>query len=793
MFKSRIFLICFFCWNLISAQENYNLTVRGHLTFPGKTLANIGGYADSLGNEYALVGTSTGLAIVDVTNPDNPVLKFNVNGVQNFWREVKTWKGFAYVTTEGANGGLTIVDMRQLPDTIISKVYRGNGVINNTLKTIHSLHIDAGFCYLYGSNLASGGIVMLNLADPWNPVYAGSYSARYVHDGFVAGDTVWACNVNDGVFTAIDVRNKMSPVALVSQETPGNLTHNSWLTDNHNVLLTTDETENSFLCSFDITDLNNITELDRFQTAPGSNSIVHNTHVLNDFAVNSWYTEGVVIVDAARPNNLIEVAKNDFTTYEGAGFYGCWGVYPFLPSGTIVASDIDNGLFVLTPTYVRACYLEGVVTDSICGANLDGVTVTIVEENVVGFTALNGAFYLGTPHPGLYTVSFSKTGYATKTISNVNLSNGMLTEFQVRLRNESVVYYSGTVKDSAEGLPIGDAFISVSNGSNAYQLISNNQGEFGDCDLLAGTYQEVSGKWGFVSECRTGVAISNTTAPAEIILSKKYYDDFQFNFGWTSSSTSLTGNWERAIPASTTFDNQIYNPGSDVALDCNEIAYVTGNTPNSAAGDNDVDDGNTKLSSPVMDLSNYSNPYISYYRWFANGGGAGTPNDTLFIQLMNAGNQPVTVQKIVWNNRPSQWVKEWCRVADYLDQFDQVRFVVQAWDFAPGHLVEAGLDQFEVKDSIDVTGFILPNSQKIEFRVYPNPSTGKASVKFNTAGLDEVYQLRIIDFTGRKLATKIIQTTASDTELPSDFPAGIYLVQLMEKGRVLGTEKWVKF
>jgi hypothetical protein len=31
-------------------------------------------------------------------------------------------------------------------------------------------------------------------------------------------------------------------------------------------------------------------------------------------------------------------------TYEG-----CWGVYPFLPSGNIIASDRANGIFVLQP------------------------------------------------------------------------------------------------------------------------------------------------------------------------------------------------------------------------------------------------------------------------------------------------------------------------------------------------------------------------------------------------------------------------------------------------------------
>ena len=306
-----------------NTQENYNLTVAGHLTYPGKTCANIGGYVDSLGNEYALVGTSTGLSIVDVTNPINPAERFSVTSVTDFWREVKTWKGFAFVTTEGANAGLTIVDLRSLPDTIYSRVYKGNGDIFNQLLKIHALHIDNGYCYLYGHNIGNKGVIILDLQDPWNPVYTGSWDETYVHDGFVVNDTLWACHIFDGYFSAIDVTDKTNPVQIVQQETPGNFTHNSWLTDNHSTLLTTDENSASFLTSYDVRNVNNITELDRFQTTPGTGAIVHNTHVLNNYAITSWYTEGVVIVDAARPDNLIPVAKNDFTTFEGDGFNGC--------------------------------------------------------------------------------------------------------------------------------------------------------------------------------------------------------------------------------------------------------------------------------------------------------------------------------------------------------------------------------------------------------------------------------------------------------------------------------------
>ena len=48
--------------------------------------------------------------------------------------------------------------------------------------------------------------------------------------------------------------------------------------------------------------------------------------------------------------SLTEIGS--FDTYlspsaNSAGTDGAWGVYPFLPSGTLLVSDIENGMFLL--------------------------------------------------------------------------------------------------------------------------------------------------------------------------------------------------------------------------------------------------------------------------------------------------------------------------------------------------------------------------------------------------------------------------------------------------------------
>ncbi len=774
-----------------NSQENYNLTVVGQLSFPGKTCANIGGYVDSLGNEYALVGTSTGLSIVDVTDPTAPTERFAVASVSNFWREVKTWEGYAFVTTEGANAGLTIVDLRSLPDTIFTKVYKGDGAIFNQLLTIHALHIDNSYCYLYGHNIPNEGVIILDLEDPWNPVYTGAWNENYIHDGFVANDTLWACHIFEGHFSAIDVTDKTNPVQLVQQETPGNFTHNSWLTDDHSTLLTTDENTGSFLTSYDIRNVNNITELDRYQTAPGSGTIGHNTHVLNDFAVTSWYTEGVVIVDADRPDNLIPVAKNDFTAFEGDGFNGCWGVYPFLPSGNLVASDIENGLYVLTPVYKRACYLEGVVRDSSCGDPLQNVIVTIVsQDEATTTTNLQGVFKTGTVNAGLYTITFEKAGYQTTTLTNVDLQNGVLTYFEINLFSDAIVGISGNITDN-NGAPIEDALIDISDPANSFLLNSDVTGEYGKCDLLPNTYQISFGKWGNVTSCIPAINISGASTIVDAELPIGYYDDFQFNFGWTATGTASSGFWEREIPAGTNLSGVLAAPGVDVNEDCNGIAFVTGNTIGAAVGEDDVDGGSVILTSPIMDLTSAGDPYIHLYRWFFNGGGAGnTPppaNDALKLQLKKDG-IVINVKNITIADAMSAWIPETIRVRDYFPNLGLIQLVVSTEDVDPGNVLEAGIDQFQVVDSGIINGNGISFEQ--QFTVFPNPSSNGGYVKFsesqNNYNLLEVY-----DLSGR-LVEKLNIVGKDNIQFGQALQPGAYLLQLAGNGKHSSIKKWIK-
>ncbi|MBL7825985.1 MAG: hypothetical protein JNJ57_05100, partial [Saprospiraceae bacterium] len=160
--RLHFLLIIAFGLNDLSAQE---LQKIGHLPYAPASLAGCWHYVDSLGGEWALVGTSKGLSIVDVNDPTMPQERFVVPGITNNWREVRTWNGFAYVGSEALGSGIHIVDLRALPDTIYFKKWHGDPANDSLIVKSHALQTANGFLYVFGGIGTFDGAVIADLAD----------------------------------------------------------------------------------------------------------------------------------------------------------------------------------------------------------------------------------------------------------------------------------------------------------------------------------------------------------------------------------------------------------------------------------------------------------------------------------------------------------------------------------------------------------------------------------------------------------------------------------------------------
>jgi hypothetical protein len=77
-------------------------------------------------------------------------------------------------------------------------------------------------------------------------------------------------------------------------------------------------------------------------------AIDHNGFSRGNRYYMSNYQRGTTILDITDPTNPVEAGFFDsFPSSDSAAFNGVWGTYPYLPSGLIISSDINSGLYVL--------------------------------------------------------------------------------------------------------------------------------------------------------------------------------------------------------------------------------------------------------------------------------------------------------------------------------------------------------------------------------------------------------------------------------------------------------------
>lgn len=769
-----LFLLQFVCF---FADAQLNMTLLSHVDYNpthNSGCSNLWGYTDELGNEYAIVGLNKGTSIVDVTDPVNPVEKFFLADSNSIWREVKVWGDYAYITTE-EHAGLLIIDLSPLPASTVLPNYRFFGDISNPFSSAHSLFIDEnGILYIHGANRGNGGVIFFDLSvDPINPPEVGSYDAHYVHDSYARGDTLYTANIVDGFFTVLDISDKSNPIVLATQNTPNNFTHNTWLSDDGKYLFTTDEVSNASIASYDITDMGDIKLLDQVKSNPGSGSIPHNVYYYQGWLVTSYYRDGVVIHDAHDPYNLVEVGNIDVSPLSGNGFNSIWGVYPYFNSGTIIASDIENGLYVFGRTLVRGAMLHGTVTNFSDGSPIFNATISILNQSVNTSSDLAGNYRTGLGQSGVFDIAFSKPGFFPDTLFNVSITNGDTTFANMALVPFTPISVSGQITEAGSGIPIAGAQVVFKNNDFTFSAISDASGNYSIPSMYQGQYNQVCGHWGHWNNCDL-VDFQSSVNTRNIPLEKGYYDDFALDFGWTVFSGADGGNWVREIPIPAGLpDGTPSNPHYDVLSDCDLICFQTGNQAGTAATA-DVDGGPTILTSPVFDATQYSDPWIGYERWFFNYVGQGPPNDTLKIMLTD-GIDTVIAESITVDNTPtSQWVSSGFQISAFMVPSPSMQIIFYTeddWNMGANYL-EAAVDRFYISEGNQL-GLAEQAQENMSWKSYPNPSNGFIHFWFDDVKSSS-HQVKIFDLSGKCLKNLNIPFSGYGIQL--DLSPGIYFL-----------------
>ncbi|MEM6684749.1 MAG: choice-of-anchor B family protein [Bacteroidota bacterium] len=358
--------------------NGYDLMSHVPLTVFGAARGNDSwGWADpQTGREYALMGNNENAAFLDITDPTNPIYLGNLPAqtVASNWRDIKVYNNYAFIVSEAPGHGMQVFDLTRLrnvanPPEIFTPDawYDGFGSAHNIV-----INEESGFAFAVGAMVLNdsgfsfaGGPHFVNIQNPTNPVAAGGYpDDAYSHDAqvityngpdteHVGKEILIGSNTNEVVI--IDITDKSNPIQLSTIDYPNiGYTHQGWYTEDQRYFIVGDELDelnfgfNSRSLVFDLGDLDNPTVAMSY-TGPTA-AIDHNGYTKGDSFFLANYTAGVRILDISNIGSGVVQETGFFDTYpqnNDAIFRGVWNVYPYLPSGNIIVSDINSGLFIL--------------------------------------------------------------------------------------------------------------------------------------------------------------------------------------------------------------------------------------------------------------------------------------------------------------------------------------------------------------------------------------------------------------------------------------------------------------
>lgn len=315
--------------------------------------------------EYAIVGTSIGTYFIDISTPSSPSVSAFVGGRPNCtWREIKTYQNYCYVVSDdGAPNTFQIIDMSQLPSTV-TVVHNGGAYFERG----HTIYIDGDKMYIGSVTYTTGhtpnysSMDVYSLATPTAPTLLRRLSQDYpaittVHDMFVKNDTVYASCGFQGlyIYKFNPSNSTFTQIGSYTNYTGSAYNHSSWITANSKYLVFCDEVPASLPIKLvDIQNINNIQPIQTFNPHPATTP--HNPYIIgNNYAVVSCYQDGLNIYNIATPTTPFLAGYFDthpqggfnVGNYFNADYRGNWGAYPYLPSGLIIALDMQNGVFIL--------------------------------------------------------------------------------------------------------------------------------------------------------------------------------------------------------------------------------------------------------------------------------------------------------------------------------------------------------------------------------------------------------------------------------------------------------------
>lgn len=323
------------------------------------------GYVSPTGREYAIMGLEGGFGFVEITNPTSPVIVDTVSGPSSLWHDVKVVGQYAYGVSEGGSG-IQVMDLSDIDNGNVTLVRNWT---SGGYSTSHNIvtNEETGSLWVVGTNIGNGGLIHVDISNPELPQFDGGWTEMYVHDaqvvtwdsGAMAGRELAFCAGGfSGGFSSTGLRivdvtnpNNTQTIATLFYNNAG-YAHQVWISEDQKYLYLNDELDEGASVAVTTTRIINIEDPQNpffvGTSTTGLAAVDHNLYIRDGVMYQANYRSGLRVFDALDPANPIEIAYLDtYPDSDSASFNGAWSNYPFFPSGNILISDIERGLFVV--------------------------------------------------------------------------------------------------------------------------------------------------------------------------------------------------------------------------------------------------------------------------------------------------------------------------------------------------------------------------------------------------------------------------------------------------------------